>query len=170
MFGQWYEKGEFKLFVWKICLNHTPCTKDVGGTFAPPPPPPPPSLQQMEIAMCSSVCASICPYDHCTLITSNKCPVVNNLPSRLEIGLGQSKWILEMQFSLNEFYTFTEGQTYGNIQCVPIKRKPIFSVRYLHCHARFNQTIWFIVKGIFSSFIWYQTHDDISMHDWKGTI
>ena len=27
-----------------------------------------------------------------------------------------------------------------------------------------------IIKGIFSSFIWYQTHDDISMHDWKGTI
>ena len=27
--------------------------------------------------------------------------------------------------------------------------------------------ICFIIKGIFSFFIWYQTHDDISMHDWK---
>ena len=56
------------------------------------------------------------------------------------------------------------------IQCVPIKRKPVSSVRYLHCHASFNQTIHIIIKGIFSSFIWYQTHDDFSMHDWKGTI
>ena len=32
------------------------------------------------------------------------------------------------------------------------------------------QTICFIIKGIFSSFIWYQTHDDISMQEWKGTI
>ena len=57
------------------------------------------------------------------------------------------------------------------IQCVPIlKRKHNLSVRYLHCHARFNQNICFIIKGIFSSFIWYQTHDDISMHDWKGII
>ena len=38
------------------------------------------------------------------------------------------------------------------IPCVPEKRKPILSVRYL-CHARFNQTICFIIKGIFSSFI-----------------
>ena len=38
-------------------------------------------------------------------------------------------------------------------QCVPIKRKPVLSVRYLHCHARFNQTICFIIKGIFSSLI-----------------
>ena len=42
------------------------------------------------------------------------------------------------------------------IQCVPIKRKPVLSVGYLHCHTRFNQTIYFIIKGIFSSFIWYQ--------------
>ena len=56
------------------------------------------------------------------------------------------------------------------IQCVPIKRKPVLSVRYIHCHARFNQTMCFIIEGIFSSFIWYQTHDDISMHDWKETI
>ena len=49
------------------------------------------------------------------------------------------------------------------IQCVPIKRKPVLSVRYLHCHASFNQIICFIIMGIFSSFIWYQTHDDISM-------
>ena len=38
------------------------------------------------------------------------------------------------------------------IQCVPIKRKLVLSVGYLHCHARFNQTICFIIKGIFSSF------------------
>ena len=50
------------------------------------------------------------------------------------------------------------------------KRKPVLSVRYLHCRPSFNQTICSIFKGIFSSFIWYQTHDDISMHDWKGTI
>ena len=56
------------------------------------------------------------------------------------------------------------------IQCVPIKRKPVLSVRYLYCHARFNQTIYFFIKGIFSSFIWYQIHDDISMHEWKRTI
>ena len=55
------------------------------------------------------------------------------------------------------------------IQCVPIKRKPVLSVGYLYFHARFNQTICFIIKGILSSFIWYQTHDKISMHDWKGT-
>ena len=37
------------------------------------------------------------------------------------------------------------------IQCVPLKkRKPVFSVRYLHCHARCNQTICFTIKGIFS--------------------
>ena len=28
------------------------------------------------------------------------------------------------------------------IQCVPIKRKPVLSLRYLHCHASFNQTIY----------------------------
>ena len=56
------------------------------------------------------------------------------------------------------------------IQCVPIKRKPVLSGRYPHCHARSDQSICFIIKGIFSSFIWYQTHDDISMHDWKGII
>ena len=43
------------------------------------------------------------------------------------------------------------------IQCVPIKTKPVLSVGYLHCHARFNQTMCFIIKGSFSSFIWYQT-------------
>ena len=58
----------------------------------------------------------------------------------------------------------------NTIQCVPQKRKPVFSVRYLLCHARSIQTIYFIIKSIFSSFIWYQTHNDISMHEWKGTI
>ena len=52
----------------------------------------------------------------------------------------------------------------------PNKKETRLPVRYLHCHARFNQIICFIIKGIFSSFIWYQTHDDISMHDWKETI
>ena len=28
------------------------------------------------------------------------------------------------------------------IQCVPIKRKPVLSVGYLHCHSSFNQTIY----------------------------
>ena len=45
---------------------------------------------------------------------------------------------------------------YYVIQCLPIKRKPVLSVGYLdyfHCHARFNQTICLIIKGIFSSFI-----------------
>ena len=56
------------------------------------------------------------------------------------------------------------------IQCVPIKRKPVLSVRYLHCHARLKPTVCFIIKSLFSSFIWYQTHNDISMHEWKGTI
>ena len=37
------------------------------------------------------------------------------------------------------------------VQCVPIKRKPVLSVRYLHCQASFNQTICFIIKGIFCS-------------------
>ena len=46
------------------------------------------------------------------------------------------------------------------LQCVPIKRKPVLSVGYLHCHEGFNQTIYFIIKGIFYSFIlipntWY---------------
>ena len=53
------------------------------------------------------------------------------------------------------------------IPCVPEKRKPVLSARYFHCRPGFHQTIWFIFKGIFPSFIWYQTHDDISMHDWK---
>ena len=39
------------------------------------------------------------------------------------------------------------------VQCVPIKRKPVLSVRYLHCHARLKQTVCFIIKSIFSSFI-----------------
>ena len=30
------------------------------------------------------------------------------------------------------------------IQCVPIKRKPVLSVGYLHCHAIFNQTIYML--------------------------
>ena len=33
------------------------------------------------------------------------------------------------------------------------KRKPVLSVIHLHYHARFNQTICFIIIGIFSSFI-----------------
>ena len=61
-------------------------------------------------------------------------------------------------------------QRFMPVQCVPIKRKPVLSVRYLHCHARLKQTVCFIIKSIFSSFIWYQTHNDISMHEWKGTI
>ena len=56
------------------------------------------------------------------------------------------------------------------IQCVPIKRKPVLSMGYLHCHAILKQTVCFILKSIFSSFIWYQTHNDISMHEWTGTI
>ena len=48
------------------------------------------------------------------------------------------------------------------VQCVPIKRKPVLSVEYLHCHARFNQTILFIIKGSFSSFMWSTKHMMIS--------
>ena len=59
-------------------------------------------------------------------------------------------------------------RSFPHVQCVPIKRKPVLSVRYLHCHARLKHTICFIIKSISSSFIWYQTH--ISMHEWKGTI
>ena len=66
--------------------------------------------------------------------------------------------------------TFEQPWLKDIVQCVPIKKKPVSSVGYLHCNARFNQTICFIIKGIFSSFIWYQTHDDILMHKWKGTI
>ena len=40
----------------------------------------------------------------------------------------------------------------GVIQCVPIKRKPVLSVGYLHYHARFNQTICFIIKGMYLFF------------------
>ena len=36
----------------------------------------------------------------------------------------------------------------ATIQCVPIKWKPVLSVGYLHCHARLNQIICFIIKGI----------------------
>ena len=39
------------------------------------------------------------------------------------------------------------------IQCVPQKRKPVLSVRYLFCHAILKPTICFIIKSIFSSFI-----------------
>ena len=68
------------------------------------------------------------------------------------------------------FPGFSHRGRRSTIQCVPIKRKTVLSVRYVNCHARFNQTICFIIKGIFSSFIWYQTHDNISMYDWKGII
>ena len=68
------------------------------------------------------------------------------------------------------FWFFVSSFKQASIQCVPIKSKSGLSVKYLHWHAYFNQTIWFIIKCIFNSFIWYQTHDDISMHDWKGTI
>ena len=58
-----------------------------------------------------------------------------------------------------------------NTVCPNKKENPFYhAVRYLHWHARFNETIYLIIKGIFSSFIWYQTHDDISMRDWKGII
>ena len=40
------------------------------------------------------------------------------------------------------------------------KGNRFLSVRYRHCRPSFNQTICFMVKGIFPSFIWYQTHDD----------
>ena len=53
----------------------------------------------------------------------------------------------------NHPFSIRSASTMEHIQCVPIKRKPVLSVRYLHCHARFNQTICFIIKGIFSSFI-----------------
>ena len=56
---------------------------------------------------------------------------------------------------------------YNSYTVCPNKRKPVLSVRYLQCHASFNQSKYFILKGIFSTFIWYQTHDNISMHDWK---
>ena len=39
------------------------------------------------------------------------------------------------------------------VQCVPIKRKPILSVRYFHFHGRLKQAICTIIKSIFSSFI-----------------
>ena len=63
-----------------------------------------------------------------------------------------------------------ENKIIRHVQCVPIKRKPGLSVRYLHCYARFNQTVRFSIKGIFSSFILIPNIDDISMHEWKGTI
>ena len=59
---------------------------------------------------------------------------------------------------------------YLPIQCVPQKRKPVLSVRYLLCHARLKQTICSIMKSMFSSFIWYQTYNDTSMHEWKRTL
>ena len=81
---------------------------------------------------------------------------------------------LEKYFCFTIFHNVTLALAFkpwfAYIQCVPIKRKPVLSVRYLHCHARLKQTVCFIIKSIFSSFIWYQTHNDISMHEWKGTI
>ena len=60
------------------------------------------------------------------------------------------------------------GSSY--IQWRPNKEETRFMSEISHYHARFNQIICFIIKGIFSSFIWYQTHDDISMYDWKKRI
>ena len=74
---------------------------------------------------------------------------------------------LKLVLSFNEIHYFCKN---SSIPCVPEKRKPVLSVRYLHCRPSFHQTICFLFKGIFPSFIWYQTHDDILMHDWKGTI
>ena len=44
--------------------------------------------------------------------------------------------------------------------CPNKKETRFVSEIYLQCRAIFNQTICFVIKGIFSSFIWYQAHDD----------
>ena len=38
------------------------------------------------------------------------------------------------------------------VQCVPIKRKHVLSVRYLHCHARFNQTTVYMYVSLSRAF------------------
>ena len=51
------------------------------------------------------------------------------------------------------------------------KKETRFISEMFSLSPRFSSKyICFMFKGIFPSFIWYQTHDDISMHDWKGTI
>ena len=59
---------------------------------------------------------------------------------------------------------------------------PWYTVRPNKKETRFISEISFIAtqdwnklyaslsRAFFSSFIWYQTHNDISMHEWKGTI
>ena len=78
---------------------------------------------------------------HLTFDLGQICPKSNQLTytSCSILGPGMSK---------NHFFPLK-----ANVQCVPIKRKPVLSVRYLHCHARVKQTVCFIIKSIFSSFI-----------------
>ena len=53
--------------------------------------------------------------------------------------------------------------------CPNKKETPVLSVRYLHCHVIFNQTIYALLSRAFSLLSFDTKHnDDISMHDWKG--
>ena len=73
----------------------------------------------------------------------------------LMVGNGRVKASHDLPFwaTWSGWEEMNYGLDHTPIQCVPIKRKPVLSVRYLLCHARLKQTIYFIIKSIFSSFI-----------------
>ena len=83
-----------------------------------------------------------------------------------EIGLFccEKMCVSEISNIFNQFITIQSS--YLNVQCVPIKRKPVLSLRYLYCHSRMIQTQSFINKKFFF-LVFHQINTkkyDISMH------
>ena len=66
-----------------------------------------------------------------------------------KVMLWLSLFLLDWCQCYTSFFKPTCANESMHIQCVPIKRKPVLSVGDLQCYARFNQTISFIIKGIF---------------------
>ena len=62
-----------------------------------------------------------------------------------------SGWLFP-SFLLNVEVYLNSWTWWKTIPCVPIKRKPGLSVRYLHCHAIFNETIMLHYQGHFLFF------------------
>ena len=107
-----------------------------------------------------------------SLSHSKKYMVSNNdeIPPTFFVGLhGELVFYKITIFTNHSIHIHTPHIKYV-IQCVPEKRKPVLSVIYLHCRAGFNQNYMLRYLGHFLFFHLIQTHDDISMHDWKGKI
>ena len=50
------------------------------------------------------------------------------------------------------------------------KKETRFISEYIFIAPHIETNYMLHIKSIFSSIIWYQTHNDISMYEWKGTI